>query len=230
MKNELIIIDSLNQESDKISKISNPSFHNLRHSAPTYDLSGWNEETPQIKVKDLQYKTEIKQYQNSKDSKISNFKHRSQPQSSECLRNKNLNPIEVKISQRRSSQVIKKSITPTIYKVHKIYFEQPTLPTSYRPSIPNDKPIKLINKRKSNFLKKRASFVKQSNDLSVIEELLKPETKNPVKSVVETRLKSRSEQYRPFYKHSKSKRLSFACLDFNPLDPLHISSKSFNPN
>ena len=234
MKNELIIVDSLKQESDKIDKISNPSFSKIRYSVPSYDLSGWNDETPPTKTKDqkdLQDKHETKDYKDPKDLKVSHFKHQSEPQSSENLIYKNSTPSESKISQRRSSNVMKKSITPIIYKVHKIFFEHSNLPSASRPHHPIDIPSKLISKRKSIFLKKRVSvFKQQSKNLSVLEELLKPEAKNHVTSIVMPRLKSRSEQYRLPHKNPPKKRINLACLDFNFLDPLHISAKSFNPN
>jgi hypothetical protein len=219
MKNEIHIVNLLKEESEILDREEDSSKSKLRFCQPSYDLSGWNEEFLNWKTRD------------SKEIKIPRFKHHSEYQSVENLIFKNNSPSEHKIHRRRSTYVMKKSITPVVYNVHKALVDHCNLPSAIRLLHPIEKPLKIMNKRKSNFLKKRSSVYKPAKkDLSVIECLLKPEVRNPVTSAIVPRLKSRSEQHRVSSKRKVKKRINFACLEFNLADPLHISAKSFNPN
>lgn len=209
MNKEVLLVDYLAEESEKIDK-EIFFFKRMRASEPNCYLSAWNEEfivnTPSA---------------NKITEKIRN-------QSSNSLMRKSIH-TESKITQRRSSQILRKPVSPALYHVQNFFFQgAKNKPQVQKNSerLPLRKILINLNKRKP-FIKLRKKSNNEGKKVDNLKEILMPDYKQPITSAIIPRLKSRSEVYRYNSKYQKPKRVNFACLEYNLLNPVRNSYKSF---
>lgn len=218
MNKEIYIIRSLASESERISLRDSPELSFLHSSLiKEASVSGWNNEN---------FSFPSYNHQNPPQSLLPQGK---KPENSSDLIEKKRNSfpsVESKSLSKRENTKAMFNPMPTLYKISKIDLndKQIFLKEKNLKKLGKTKKLPILNKK--NFIsvyfppkKKMNNFHKNliASQISEVLDLLKPEIKNPVASLVTPQLRSKSVLYKSFNKRKTRNSGDFAYVSLiNP--------------